>query len=343
MSVSDAFLHTLPKAELHVHLDGSLRPTTMLELAESAGVSMPADDPRGLAEWMRADDTPDLEAYLARFATTLSVMQTRESLVRITRELVEDHAAESVEWLEIRYSPILNMEGGLSMEEAVEAPLEGFRQAAEATGVQGGLILCGIRNMAPETSLQIARTAVEYREEGVLAFDLAGAEAGNPPTHHQAAFDEATAGNLPVTIHAGEAWGPESIHQALHLCRARRIGHGARLRDDPDLLRWVRDQRVPLEICLTSNVQTGAARTAGEHPVREYFDEDILLTLCTDNRLVSGVDLVHEYASAARDLGFSRRELVKVARMGFEAAFAPWPLKCQLLDRFDARVEALPD
>ncbi|TVP73519.1 MAG: adenosine deaminase [Gemmatimonadales bacterium] len=343
MSVSHAFLHALPKAELHVHLDGSLRPTTMLELAESAGVSMPASRPRELAEWMRADDTPDLESYLARFATTLSVMQTAESLERITRELVEDHAAENVEWLEIRYSPILNMEGGLTMEEAVEAPLRGFQAASEATGVKGGLILCGIRNMDPATSLEIARTAVRYRDQGVLAFDLAGAEAGNPPNRHQSAFDEAVAGNLPVTIHAGEAWGPESIHQALHQCRARRIGHGARLLEDPELLRWVRDQRVPLEICLTSNVQTGAAATAAEHPVRSYFDQGILLTLCTDNRLVSGVDLVHEYASAARDLGFGRDELVQVARMGFEAGFAPWPLKQELLAGFDARVDQLPD
>lgn len=339
-------IRALPKAELHVHLDGSLRPETMVELAEEDGVALPHHDVEALARYMVADGVSDLVEYLARFETTLSVMQTERALERFTYEMVLDHAAEGVWWLEIRFSPILNTRGGLTMEQVMEAVLSGFRRGSAETEVQGGLILCGIRNMDPSTSLAISDVAVEYRDRGVLAFDLAGAESGHPASRHQAAFDRAALGNLPITIHAGEAFGPPSIQDALHRSRAARLGHGTRLKEDPGLERWVRDRRIPLEICLTSNVQTRVAPTFEEHPVRRYFDQGILLSLCTDNTLVSGTTLTTEYARAARHLGFSWEELVKVARMGFEAAFLPWDEKQAILERFDgavARLEPAPD
>ncbi len=329
----------IPKAELHVHLDGSLRPESMLEEGERQGVPLPHTEVDGLRRYMVADGVEDLVEYLARFETTLSVMQTESALERFTYEMVLDHAAQNVRWLEIRFSPILNTRGGLSMEAVVEAVLSGLRKGSDETGVKGGLILCGIRNMEPATSLAIAEVAVAYRNRGVLAFDLAGAESGHPASRHQAAFDRAALGNIPITIHAGEAFGPPSIQDALHRSRAARLGHGTRLREDPELERWVRDRRIPLEICLTSNVQTRVAPSFAEHPVRRYFDQGILLSLCTDNTLVSDTTLNQEYARAAEHLGFTREELVRIARMGFEAAFLPWDEKVEMLRRFDAEMK----
>ncbi len=334
-------LRALPRAELHVHLDGSLRPETLLELAKEKGKPLPAWDPETLRRAMRADDDADLTQYLARFETTLSVMQSAPALERITRELGEDHAAEGVRYVEIRYSPVLHTREGLTLEEAVDAPLRGLRAAEAATGIRGNLIICGIRTMDPVVSTELAELAVAFQGRGVVAFDLAGGEAGYPAEAHREAFQRARDANLAVTIHAGEAWGPSSIHQAIHRCGANRIGHGTRLQEDPALERWVRDFQVPLEICLTCNVQTRVAPTFGAHPLRRYFDQGIRLTLCTDNRLMSGVTLVDEYLRAAEHLGFTWEELTKVARMGFESAFLPWDEKGRLLAAFDAEVATL--
>jgi adenosine deaminase len=337
--VTEAWVRALPKAELHVHLDGSLRPSTMLELADAAGVRLPADEPRTLARAMVADDAADLPAYLSRFETTLSVLQTADALARATRELVEDHAAEGVRLVEIRYAPILNTRGGLSIDAVLEATLDGMRQGVEATGIQAGLILCGIRNMAPSTSVATAELAVRNQDRGVVAFDLAGAERGHPAGKHVEAFETAARGLLPATVHAGEGWGPASIRDALHSGRASRIGHGTRLCEDEALEAWVRDRGIPVEICLTSNVQTRVAPTLGEHPVRRYFEGGIVLTLCTDNRLVSGTTVTDEYMRAAAHLHFTRAELLRVARMGFEAAFLPLGARTALLAEFDRALE----
>jgi adenosine deaminase len=337
--LTEAWVRALPKAELHVHLDGSLRPETMLELAAEVGVPMPASDPETLARVMCADDATDLVAYLSCFATTLSVLQTREALIRVTDELVTDHAAEGVEYVEIRYAPNLNTERGLSMEQVLHATLEGMEAGMARSGIRAQLILCGIRSMDPAIARQIAELAVAHRSAGVCAFDLAGAEAGYPARHHAEACRIAAEGLLPITLHAGEAWGAASIRDALVAGRALRIGHGTRLEEDPDLLAWVRDRRIPLEICLTSNVQTRVAPTFEAHPVRRYVEAGIQLTLCTDNRLVSGTTVTEEYLRAARHLGFTKAELVRIARMGFESAFLPAPDKAALLDKLAPRFE----
>ena len=335
--VTASWVRALPKAELHVHLDGSLRPETMIELAADVGVTLPSSDPEALARAMCADDATDLVAYLSCFATTLSVLQTREALVRVTRELVEDHAAEGVAYVEIRYAPNLNTERGLTMEQVLHATLEGMEAGMASTGIRAQLILCGIRSMDPAIARDIAELAVAYRSAGVCAFDLAGAEAGFPARLHEEACRIAAAGLLPITLHAGEAWGPESIRDALLAGRAQRIGHGTRLEEDPALLAWVRDRRIPLEICLTSNVQTRVAATFAAHPVRRYLEAGIQLTLCTDNRLVSGTTVTEEYLRAAEHLGLCRADLVQVARMGFESAFLPAPEKAALLASLEPR------
>lgn len=328
----------LPKAELHVHLDGSLRPQTMIELAAEQGVLLPHDDPESLGRYMHVDEVTDLTGYLERFAVSLSVMQTAESLERVAYELAEDAGAENVRWIEPRFCPALNTEEGLTLDEALEAALAGLERGRHEFGVMSGVIVCALRNMDPALSLRLAKLAVDYADRGVVAFDLAGAEHGYPAIDHADAFDHAAAHNLPITIHAGEAYGPESIAQAIHRCHARRIGHGTRLHEDEDLLHYVRDFRVPLEVCPTSNVQTGATRALGTHPIRTYYDRGLVVTVSTDNRLMSGVTLTDEYEALHRSLGFSWDELVDVTRMGFQSAFLPWPEKLALLAIIDEEI-----
>ncbi len=321
MKVTRELLERLPKTELHVHLDGSLRPETLIELGELSGKDLPSTGPAELAEHMLAEDTRNLEEYLAKFETTLSVLQHADALERVAFELAEDNARENVRYLEVRYSPILHTREGLPLTEAVKAPLRGLKRAEEQYGIRTGLIICGIRDMEAHTSRDLADLTVAFKGQGVVAFDLAGAEYNYPAKKHRDAFFTVINRNMATTIHAGEAYGPESIHQALHYCRANRIGHGTRLYEDPDLMQFVIDFRVPLEICLTSNVQTGAVASYAEHPVRRYFDAGVVVTLNTDNRLMSGTTVTDEYWKAHEHLGFTWEELRQVARMGFESAF----------------------
>jgi len=334
-------LHAVPKAELHLHLDGSLRPSTILELADYAGVSLPYPDEESLYNYLHVQDGRDLVDYLKRFDLTLSVMQTAESLERSARELCEDAAAENVRYLEIRYSPILHQQGVLTLEEAVEAPLRGVRQAEDTLDVQAGLIICGIRNLPPETSVRLAELAVAFKDRGVVAFDLAGGEAGNPATDHAEAFRIARDANQNITIHAGEAVGAASIAEALHECGAHRIGHGTHLYEDPALLTYVNDHRIPIEVCLTSNVQTRAADSFASHPVRRYFDAGLLVSLHTDNRLMSGTTMTEEYLRAAEHLGFTRSELARLVLNGFGSAFLPWREKQALISQVEEQVRGL--
>lgn len=341
MSELTDYIHHLPKAELHVHLDGSLRAETMLELAKDAGVHLPVDTADELASHMRADDDADLEAYLSRFALTLSVMQQEDQLERIAYELGLDHAAQNVRYVEVRWSPVLNTTGGLTLEQAMEAPMRGLERASAETGIRYGVIVCALRHLETEVSERLAHLAVDFRDSGVVAFDLAAGEAGNPAADHASAFRIAANGDLGRTVHAGEAWGPESIRQAIVECGAHRIGHGTRLHEDPRLEAYACDHQLPLEVCLTSNVQTRVATSIAEHPVRRYFDQGIPVTLCTDNTLISGTTLEQEYRLAAEHLGFTAGELADIARVGFESAFLPFPDKVEMLMDFDEEVEEL--
>jgi adenosine deaminase len=329
---ADDSLLRLQKAELHVHLDGSLRPGTMLELARERGVGLPADDEDGLAAYMLVSDAASLEDYLERFHLTLAVMQDAEAIERIAYELAEDHASENVRYVEARFAPVLNTRGRLTGEAVLDAALAGLTRAEADFAVHTSIIVCALRSLPPESSQEMAELAVAYRGRGVCAFDVAGAEAGFPVRAHLEALHTAAEAGLPITIHAGEGFGAVSIRQAVELGRAGRIGHGTRLLEDPELLAQVRDAGIPLEVCLTSNVQTRVARSYAEHPARFYFDEGLRICLCTDNRLMSGVTLTREYEHARDDVGFSYEELVTVARNGFEAAYAPEGLKAELVE-----------
>ncbi len=332
IQVTKELLEKLPKTELHVHLDGSLRPETMIELAKEYKVELPHWDPEALREHMHVKDARNLVDYLARFDTTLSVMQTEEALERIAYELAEDNARENVRYMEVRYSPVLNIQGGLTLDQAVDAPLRGLRRAEQDYDIRTAIIICGIRNMSPSTSMQLAELTIEHHDRGVVAFDLAGAEYNYPAKRHREAFYKVINANIAATIHAGEAYGPESIHQALHYCNANRIGHGTRLFEDPQLMQYVNDFRIPLEICLTSNVQTRAVPSFEEHPLRLYYDEGLVVTLNTDNRLMSGTTVTEEYWRAHKYLDFTWDELCEIAVMGFQSAFLPYQDKVQLVE-----------
>ena len=330
-SLTRETIRRMPKPELHVHLDGSLRPATLLELAAEQKVALPTTDVGALGRYLHVSDARNLMDYLARFEITLSVLQTPEALERVAYELVEDGAADGVRYMEIRFSPILCTKRGMPLTEAVEAPLRGMRRAEKDFGVRTGLIVCGIRNMSPATSMDLANLTVAFKGRGVVAFDLAGAEYNYPAKKHREAFYTVVNANVAATIHAGEAYGPESIAQALHYCHADRIGHGTRLFEDADLERYVNDRRVPLEICVTCNVQTHAVPSLEEHPVRRYFDLGIVVSLNTDNRLMSATTVTDEYWLAHTRLGFSRAEIEQMLIYGFESAFLPFEERKKLV------------
>ena len=327
----------LPKAELHVHLDGSLRPETMVELARKANVALPSYEAEALRRFMLVDDAADLQDYLDRFDLTIPLLQTPEALERVAYEMVEDAARDNVRYLEVRYCPHLSQRQGMTLDEVMQAELRGLARGERDFGVVARVINCSLRHYDPAVSVEIAECSVGFRDQGVVAFDLAGGEAGRPAGNHRAAFDVATQGLLGVTVHAGEAAGAESIADAVHVCHADRIGHGTRLYESPQLRDYIRDRRILIEVNITSNVQTRAVRRASEHPVRAYFDAGLNVTLCTDGWLMAGVSLSDEYWLGHTDLGFSRKEIDQLILNGFAGAFLPWPERLELLSR--ARAE----
>jgi adenosine deaminase len=339
--VSRELVRRLPKAELHCHLDGSLRPGTLLELAREYGKPMPAPDAERLREHMRVDDAVSLEDYLSRFHVTLSVLQHAEALERVAYELAEDAARDGVRYIEVRYAPVLNLEEGLSLGEAVEASLRGLQRAERDHGLQGRVIVTALRHLSANVSRDLAELAVAYRHRGVVGFDLAGAERGNPATAHAGAFSYAHWHDLACTVHAGEGAGADSVREAVHTCGAQRLGHATRLVDDVSLTQYVNDRRIALEICLTSNVQTHAVPSYDAHPLRQYFDLGLNVSLSTDNRLMSDTTLTDEYLHAARELDFTFDELCQVARNGFASAFLPWQERVRLVEEVEREIASL--
>ena len=336
------YLRRMPKAELHVHLDGSLRAETMIDLARQTDVVLPVHDPEALRQWMLVSDARHLADYLARFEYTIALLQTPEAIERVAYEMVADAAADGLRYLEVRYCPQLSTRHGLSMDDAVAAEWRGLQRGERDFGVVARIINCALRQHDPDVSLEIAEHSVRMREHGVVGFDLAGPEAGHPPELHARACDLAARGGLGITVHAGEGAGRDSIFEAIHSCRAVRIGHGTRLLESPELLRYVCDRRICIEINITSNVQTRVVRTAAEHPVRRYYHDGLAVTLCTDSWLMSGVVLTDEYLTAHDALGFARSDLESMALAAFEHAFLPWPERSALLELARADIASLP-
>ncbi|HWL84316.1 MAG TPA: adenosine deaminase [Polyangiaceae bacterium] len=337
-------IEKLPKTDLHVHLDGSLRLSTILDLGERYKIDLPGADPESLRRAMHlGENCGSLVEYLKAFDVTLSVLQTEEALRRIAYELGEDVARENVRYMEVRYSPMLHTRRGLKLTSVVEAVLSGLREAREKHGVESNVILCGIRNVSPESSLEMAELAVAYKGRGVVGFDLAGAEYDHPAKHHKAAFQLVRDNNINVTIHAGEAYGPESIAQAIHVCGAHRIGHGCRLRENGDLLHYVNDHRIPLECCPSSNVQTGAIRDLSAHPLKLYKNLGLRVTVNTDNRLITDTTVSRELWLCHTQLGLSFHDLKQIIISGFKSAFLPFHVKQQYLRKASEELAAFPD
>ncbi|GAB2609815.1 adenosine deaminase 1 [Paractinoplanes abujensis] len=337
-----------PKALLHDHLDGGLRPATIIELAERVGHELPATDPAALGEWfVAAADSGSLERYLETFAHTVAVMQTVEGLHRVAKECALDLAADGVVYAEVRYAPEQHLERGLSLDEVVEAVNAGFAEgaaeaAAQGTPIRVGVLLTAMRHAA--RSQEIAELSVRFRDAGVVGFDIAGAEAGFPPTRHLDAFEYLQRENFHFTIHAGEAFGLPSIWQAIQWCGADRLGHGVRLVDDITgtaaggdvvlgrLAAYVRDKRIPLELCPSSNVQTGAASSIAEHPIGLLHDLRFRVTVNTDNRLMSGTSMSREMALLSEAFGWGWSDLQWLTINAMKSAFIPYDERLAIIN-----------
>ncbi len=349
MTLGTEVLKRLPKTDLHLHLDGSLRPRTVWELAKDQGVRLPAKTPSELSRRLRAGPAvKSLGDYIKIFDITLSVLQVPEALERVAYELAEDCAAENVRHMEVRYSPILHQKRGLKLPAILEPVLAGLKRAERDFRISTGVIICGMRNISPRHSYALAELAVAYRDRGVVAFDLAGEEKDHPARDHRRAFRFVAENNLSSTVHAGEGFGPPSIAQALHDCGAHRIGHGTRLVEDPELMAYVNDHRVPLEVCLSSNVHTRTVKHLKEHPFRTYFDQGLRVTLNTDNRTVSDTTLTREYGLAMRTFQLTPYQLKRIVVNGFKSAFLPYAEKARILRRVVLEIdtvfmEALPE
>jgi len=334
----------LPKTDLHVHLDGSLRLETILELAQAEKVELPANDVEGLRAAIGCGSNfGSLVEYLRGFEITLRVMQTEASLERIAFELAEDAHRENVRYMEVRYAPMLHTQRGLKLTKVVEAVLAGLRRARETYGIKSTVIICGIRNISAESSYQMAELAVAYKGRGLVGFDLAGAEADFPAKHHRAAFQLVRDNNINCTIHAGEAYGPESIAQAIHVCGAHRIGHGCRLREDGDLMQYLNDHRVPLECCPSSNVQTGAVKDLASHPLKLYFDLGLRVTVNTDNRLITDTSVSKELYLVHTQMGVPFADIKSIILAGFKSSFQPFHEKQAALRRVGAELDKYDD
>ena len=342
MKLDRAALQTLPKVLLHEHLDGVLRAQTIIELAKSLDYDqLPTQNPEELARWFhQGANQGSLPKYLEGFAHTIAVMQNEEALERVAYEQAEDLSHDGVVYFETRFAPLFHTRKGLTYQQVVSAVLKGLERGRKDFGISSGLIICAMRNM--DVSLEMAELAVDFRQRGVVGFDLAGEEGGYPPKKHVDAFHYIQRQNFNITVHAGEGFGKESIWQAIQYCGAHRIGHGTRLVDDiavtdgrvvklGDLAQYVLDKRIPLEICLLSNVHVGAARSLAEHPFKLFYQEKFRVTLNTDNRLMSNTSMTKEFEAARDTFGLTMDDFEKITINAMKSAFLPYDRRCEFI------------
>jgi len=322
MKFTSKIIKKLPKAELHCHLDGSLRIDTILKLALEQGVKLPSNNKSVLESILVVkDDMGSLEEYLKKFDVILSILQTPDALTIASYELAMDAWKDGIRYLEVRYCPKLHTKNGMTLSDTIEAVKLGLKQAEKKCGIITGIIICSLRNMSPSHSLELSKLAVKYKKRGVVGFDLAGIEENFPAKKHKEAFYLILNNNINTTIHAGEAFGPKSIHQAIHICGAHRIGHGTRVYEDIDLLNYINNHRIPLEICLTSNIHTKTVSSISKHPFKYFIDKKVRVTLNTDNRLISNTSLSKEYEIAINNFNLKENEIRTIIINGFKSAF----------------------
>jgi len=344
MKFKKEFLRTLPKVLLHDHLDGGMRPQTVIELAKDSNYDkLPTHDAGELAEWFHRGATRgSLPLFLEGFDHTCAVLQTEEALERAAYEALEDMKKDGVVYIETRFAPVLHTRKGLDTHKVVKAVLKGLERGKRDFGVHYGLIICAMRNMDPSVSQEMAELTIDFRAQGVVGFDLAGEEGGYPPKKHVDAFHYIQRENFNITIHAGEAFGKESIWQAIQWCGAHRIGHATRLIEDMrikdgevlsmgTLAQYVLDKRIPLEMCLTSNLHTGAIDRIENHPFGIYNRYKFRVTLNTDDRLMSMITLTDELEVASRVFGLSLHDLEKITINAMKSAFIPYKQRIALI------------
>ncbi|HTF91054.1 MAG TPA: adenosine deaminase [Planctomycetota bacterium] len=341
---SRALVARAPKVLLHEHLDGGLRPQTVLDLAEVIGYSeLPESQPDRLAAWFfEGANRKTLPLYLEGFRHTIAVMQSAAALERVAHEFMQDMAADGVVYAEVRFAPHFHTQRGLGLDAVMGAVLRGLQRGKEEFNVGFGLIVSAMRNEPESLSFKLAELAVAYRSQGCVGFDLAGEEAGHPAKEHVRAFEFVKRQNFSITIHAGESFGPESIWQALQYCGAHRIGHGTRLIEDivvydgkviqlGHLAQYVLDHRIPIEVCLSSNLHTGAARSIQEHPFIVLMNQKFRVTLNTDNRLMSRTTMTDECMLAVSNFGLGLADLEKITINGMKSAFAHYDERVRLI------------
>ena len=338
----------VPKALLHDHLDGGLRPETIIEIAQQIGYKkLPTDDPKQLGDWFEEScNSHSLVRYLETFSHTIAVMQSKEAIIRVSRECAIDLARDGVVYAEVRGAPELFTEQGLTLDQVVEATLEGFKQGMAEAAHEGNKIrveslLCGMRQN--NRSQEAAAAVVKYRNKGVVGFDIAGPEDGFPPTNQLETFEYLRKENAHFTIHAGEAYGLPSIWEAIQICGAERLGHGVRIIDDIDfsgdkprlgpLASYVRDRRIPLELCPTSNLQTGAAKTYSEHPIGMLAKLRFRVTLNTDNRLMSRTSMSNEMSECVKSFGWKFADLQRVTVNALKSSFIPFEERLEIIEK----------
>ena len=345
MRLSETIIQSVPKVLLHDHLDGGVRPATVIELARDLKYKkLPTSDAGELGEWFhRGAQRGSLPLYLEGFAHTCGVMQTDEALERVAYEMMEDMYHDGVVYVETRFAPVFHTTKGLHWDDVVNAVLRGLERGRKEFGVQYGVIICAMRNM--HLSQEMAELAVDFRERGVVGFDLAGEEGGFPPKKHVDAFHYIQRENFNITIHAGEAFGKESIWQAIQWCGAHRIGHATRLIEDIGLdkhdstkivkmgylSQYVLDKRIPLEICLTSNVDTGAVKSLEEHPFGIFYRYKFRVTLNTDDRLMSNTTMTKEFRIAQQVFKLGLDEMEKITINSMKSAFIPYNRRIQII------------
>lgn len=344
MKLKLELIRSLPKVLLHDHLDGGVRASTVIELAKESGYDkLPTTDPRELETWFHRGATRgSLPLFLEGFDHTCGVMQTREALERVAYETMEDMHRDGVVYLETRFAPIFHQQKGLHLETIVRSVLKGLERGRKDFGVEFGLILCAMRNMKPAISMEIAELAVDFRQQGVVGFDLAGEEGGYPPKKHVDAFHYIQRENFNITVHAGEAFGKESIWQAIQWCGAHRIGHATRIVEDMKiragtvqsmgtLAQYILDKRIPLEICLTSNVHTGAVKKLEDHPFGILYRYKFRVMLNTDDRLMSKITLSDEFMHAADAFHLKIDDFEKLTINAMKSAFLPYKKRIALI------------
>ena len=328
-----------PKVDLHCHLDGSMRLSTLIELAHEFNVELPSNDEKELREYLGIGKKfSELEDYLKVFDTTLSVLQSKEALERVAFELAEDAAKENVVYLEVRFAPVFHTSHALKWSETVDAVLAGLRRAEKSYDIVCRLIVTGIRSIDPLISKELAELAVTYKGKGVVGFDLAGAEEDNPASDHTEAFYVIKNNNINCTLHAGEVVGRKSISEALHYCGADRIGQGTKLIENSDLLNYVNDHRIPLEICLSSAIHVGSYAAVSQHPFPFYLNYGLRVTLNSDSRLFADTTVTDELYLAAKTFELTRDDLIKIIINGFKAAFLPYRAKVAQMNKYLPRL-----